>query len=83
VASASATGLGDEKKRKESKKFLFNKKESKADKGYSTLEAANPNDSVFFVHSTGSGKNSSNKTGKSKPDTKIATLSVFKKSFKD
>ncbi len=63
---------GDEKKRKESKKFLFNKKDSK-DKGYSSLSGDPSQDSVFLVNT----KNSK----KSKADNKIST--VFKKSFKD
>lgn len=69
--------LGEEKKaRKENKfekKFLF-KKESK-DKGYSSLTGDTNQDSVFLVNT----KNSK----KPKADTKITSLSVFKKSFKD
>lgn len=69
--------LGEEKKvRKENKfekKFLF-KKESK-DKGYSSLAGDTNQDSVFLVNT----KNSK----KPKADTKITSLSVFKKSFKD
>lgn len=81
ISETDFTGeLGEEVKRdvkrkdnKFEKKFLF-KKESK-DKGYSSLAGNADQDSVFLVNT----KNPK----KTKADTKIASLSVFKKSFKD
>lgn len=61
-----------EKRKDHAKKFLF-KKESK-DKGYSAFTGEASQDSVFLVNT---------KTKKSKPDNKITSLNVFKKSFKE
>lgn len=61
-------------KRKDAKKFLF-KKDSK-DKGYLAFNGSENNqDSVFLVNTKS--------TKKSKPDNKITSLNVFKKSFKE
>ena len=73
-ADFSAEGIEEKKdKKKEAKKFLF--KGNSKDKGYASLTGYTSQESIFLVNTKESKK--------SKPDHKITTLNVFKKSFKE